>query len=63
VKASGLDVQLALDDAIFMNSIYRGRYPTEEGLLPYGEPSRNDTEHAVSIAMTLKENVVMMLKK
>ncbi|TVL97774.1 MAG: hypothetical protein CV087_22035 [Candidatus Brocadia sp. WS118] len=44
-----------MDDAIFMNSIYKGRYPTEEGLLPHGEPSREDTERAISAAKKLIE--------
>ncbi|TLD39858.1 MAG: hypothetical protein JETT_3880 [Candidatus Jettenia ecosi] len=46
-----------MDDAIFLNSIYKGRYPTEDGLLPHGEPSRKDTEQAISAAKKLIEKL------
>jgi hypothetical protein len=39
-----------MDDAVFLNSIYKGRYPTEEGLLPHGEPRREDAERGVNAA-------------
>jgi HEPN domain-containing protein/predicted nucleotidyltransferase len=32
-----INVDLTIDEAIFLNSIYKGRYTTEEGLLPHGE--------------------------
>lgn len=44
------DTGLSTDDAVFLNSIYKGRYPTEEGLLPYGEPSKEDAGRALSSA-------------
>lgn len=53
----GFDSGLSIDDAVFLNSIYRGRYPTEEGLLPYGEPTREDTEKAISCARILIEKL------
>lgn len=53
----GWNIGLTIDDAVLLNSIYRGRYPTEEGLLPYGEPSSEDTQKAVSAAKTLIEKL------
>ncbi len=50
VKGQGWDVELTIDDAVFLNSVYKGRYPTEEGLLPHGEPLREDAERAISAA-------------
>lgn len=50
VDAAGWDVLLSMDDAVFLNSTYKGRYPTEEGLLPHGEPRREDAERAVNAA-------------
>ena len=44
--AEGWAVGLPMDEAVFLNSIYRGRYPTEEGLLPHGEPAREDAARA-----------------
>ena len=38
------------DDTDFMDSIYRGRYPAEEGLLPLKYPTREDASRAISIA-------------
>ena len=53
VKDQGWDIELTVDDAVFLNSVYKGRYPTEEGLLPHGEPLREDAEKAVSAAEKL----------
>jgi HEPN domain-containing protein/predicted nucleotidyltransferase len=46
VRAEGYEVSLSLDDAAFLTSVYRGRYPTEEGLLPHGEPTTEDARRA-----------------
>ena len=62
VKRIGWDVKLIMDDAIFLNSIYRGRYPTEEGLLPYGEPTAEDAKRAVSIAKEFINKLSNLLK-
>ncbi len=53
VTADGWAVGLAMDDAVFLNSVYRGRYPTEEGLLPQGEPTKEDAVRALQAAETL----------
>ncbi len=61
VTAMGVDSGLSMDDAVYLNSIYKGRYPTEEGLLPHGEPSRADTERAVMSAKRLIERLHVLL--
>lgn len=48
-----LDFNVTDDEIVFVDSIYRGRYPIETGLLPSGEPSKEDGEKAVRIAMRL----------
>jgi HEPN domain-containing protein/predicted nucleotidyltransferase len=48
--SEGWSVDIELDDLVFLNSVYRGRYPTEEGLLPHGEPSVEDARRAVRAA-------------
>lgn len=53
----GFNSGLSMDDAVFLNSIYRGRYPTEEGLLPHGEPAQKDAEKAISAAKALMEKL------
>ena len=50
VQRLGFKTGLSMDDAVFLNSIYKGRYPTEEGLLPLGEPLKADAERAVKAA-------------
>jgi HEPN domain-containing protein/predicted nucleotidyltransferase len=50
VTADGWVVGLTMDDAVFLNSVYRGRYPTEEGLLPHGEPTKEDAVRALQAA-------------
>jgi len=37
-------------EAIFLNSIYRFRYPPDLGLLPKGEPIKEDAERALNLA-------------
>jgi len=63
VVAGGTRIQLPLDDAVFLNSVYRGRYPTEEGLLPYGEPTEADARRALSIAESVIRHVKDALGK
>jgi hypothetical protein len=46
-----------MEDAVFLNSLYRGRYPTEEGLLPHGEPDRQDAARAVRVAAAVLAGV------
>lgn len=46
----GIAINVSEDDVVFIDSIYRGRYPAEAGLLPLGEPSGSDAKRALSIA-------------
>jgi HEPN domain-containing protein/predicted nucleotidyltransferase len=46
----GWKVGLDTEDAVFLNSVYKGRYPSEEGLLPHGEPTTEEAARAVSVA-------------
>jgi len=50
VEASGHKTPLTDEDAIFLNSVYRARYPSDLGLLPSGEPTQEDADKALSIA-------------
>lgn len=63
VKKIGWEIELSVDDAIFLNSIYKGRYPTEEGLLPYGEPIKADAEKAVTAARTFMEKIRKVMRR
>jgi len=59
--AEGSVVGLSMEDAVFLGSVYRGRYPTEEGLLPHGEPTREDADRSVVAAERAMESVRKIL--
>ena len=50
--AEDFKISLSVEEADidFLDSIYRGRYPAEEGLLPIGAPSKEDAFRALRIA-------------
>lgn len=52
-KSYNLHFQYEGSDIDFMDSIYRGRYPAEEGLLPLTVPTQEDAERAIKIAENL----------
>jgi len=45
-----IKVPLSDEEIVFIDSIYKGRYPIETGLLPLGEPSGSDGQKAVDLA-------------
>lgn len=48
---------LSMDNAAFLNSIYKSRYPSEEWLLPHGETSKEDAGRALSSAKDFMEKL------
>lgn len=44
----GWTVDLPIDDVVFLNAVYKGRYPAEEGLLPRGAPTDADASRAIA---------------
>ncbi len=62
-RSEGWEVEMSTDDAVLLNSIYRGRYPSDEGLLPHGEPRMDDAQRAVKAAGTILAYVTDLLKK
>lgn len=61
LKKEGYDVPINEEDAIFLNSIYRFRYPSDLGLLPRGEPLREDANKALNLAKLVSEWVKKIL--
>lgn len=53
----GLHIACDEDDVDFIDSIYRGRYPVEEGLLPLKVPGHDDANRAISIAKSIFRQV------
>lgn len=55
VKEIGHEAHLGDEEAVFLNSIYRVRYPADLGLLPIGEPTREDADQALNIALKMRD--------
>lgn len=45
-----IKINISDEDLVFIDSIYRGRYPFDAGLLPLGAPSEEDAQRAVNLA-------------
>lgn len=50
IKKLGYPAMITDEDAVFLNSIYRARYPSEAGLLSSGEPLEMDAEQSLKTA-------------
>ena len=46
------------EEIVFIDGIYRGRYPAEAGILPLGEPTHEDAERAIGLAYRIFKEVV-----
>ena len=55
----GYAAALIDEDAVYLSSIYRARYPSDAGLLPLGEPIVQDAERALKIA----RDIALWMKK
>jgi HEPN domain-containing protein len=53
----GVRIHWRDEDVDLMDSLYRGRYPAEEGLLPLKHPDQNEASRAISIAVDLLEQL------
>ena len=57
IKKIGYKLSLKEEEAVFLNSVYRARYPADLGLLPYGEPNIVDAQKALKIAVRLTREI------
>lgn len=53
VKNFRYETPVSDQECVFLNSVYRSRYPSDAGLLPTGEPDECDAVKALEIANTL----------
>lgn len=51
-----IKINISDEDIIFVDNVYKGRYPAEVGLLPLGEPSKADAQKIVKIARQILKN-------
>jgi HEPN domain-containing protein len=56
-KEYGIPAVLEQDEILFLDSIYRSRYPAEAGLLPQGEPGKKDAEFAICSAEKVAKGI------
>ena len=57
-----IKISLSDEDLVFMDSIYRGRYPVESGLLPLSVPSEENAKRAVDIAERIFKEIKDAIK-
>jgi hypothetical protein len=43
------------EDSLFLNGVYRMRYPAALRMLPAGEPSKHDAERALQVAWAVRD--------
>lgn len=56
-------LDISAEEANFLNEVYvEARYPTDIGLLPHGEPTEEDAEKALGIAMRVFAQVEKKLE-
>jgi HEPN domain-containing protein len=51
-----IKINISDEDIVFVDNVYKGRYPAETGLLPLGEPSEADAQKIVNIAHQIFKN-------
>ncbi len=56
-KRYGIEAMLSEDDMDFIDSVYRGRYPAEEGLLPTGAPTREEAERIIRAVSQSRQHI------
>ena len=53
----GYKIEITDEDSVFLNSVYRSRYPSDLGLLPSGEPTREDAKKSLKIAKVMIDKI------
>jgi len=56
-KRYEIEAMLSEDDMDFIDSVYRGRYPAEEGLLPTGAPTREEAERIIRAVSQSRQHI------
>lgn len=62
LEASGVHVPISLPELDFVNRVYRFRYPPDIGLLPYGQPTKEDAQKALKTAEEIMDWVRQWLE-
>ena len=62
IEDLSLQLPASVEELDFLNRVYRSRYPPDIGLLPHGEPTREDAQRALEIAQRIFAQVGKMLE-
>ena len=62
IEDLSLQLPASVEELDFLNRVYRSRYPPDIGLLPHGEPTREDAQRALEIAQRIFAQVEKMLE-
>lgn len=62
IEDLSLQLPASIEELDFLNRVYRSRYPPDVGLLPHGEPTKEDAEKALEIAQRIFAQVGKMLE-
>jgi HEPN domain-containing protein len=58
----GWTIAMEMDDAILLNSAYKERSASEEGLLPHGEPTQADAARALEAASSVSDSARQLIE-
>jgi HEPN domain-containing protein len=57
-----LQLPASVEELDFLNRVYRSRYPPDIGLLPHGEPTKEDAQKALEVAERVFAQVEKLLE-
>ncbi len=63
IENISLDLSISKKELDFLNRVYRFRYLPDIGLLPHGQPERQDGQKAVEIAEKVYKQIQKILEK
>lgn len=62
IECFSLQLPASIEELDFLNRVYQSRYPPDIGLLPHGEPTKEDAQRALEITKRVFAQVQRMLQ-
>ena len=62
IERFSLQLPASIEELDFLNRVYHSRYPPDIGLLPHGQPTKEDAQKALEITKRVLEQVERMLQ-
>ncbi len=63
LETAGVQLPVTIPELDFLNRVYQFRYPPDIGLLPYGQPTKEDAQTALTMAEKIMDWVQQYLKE